>query len=392
VSVVLSAPLERHHAPLVLVEPELDDRWRVLPSHTRARLRDAIIAALDSGRDLADDELGDVEDAVAETVRCGVELSVVLEELALVQTSAWSRWLRRLQQQSDTPARCAAAIAADSVQFLGLAERSRASVIDHYLAEQKAWNASSEALRAQLVQRILAGERVDVDDAAERLGHDLRGRHVAVVVWSPAETARAQAVRAAAIRLARRFGDGADPVVADLEAGICAAWGRLRPGQAGAGVALGEALSPELAAAVGAPREGVDGFRRSLTDAQFARRVRLVRGGASAQITRFEEVAVLALLTSDVAEAQRFVADVLGSLAAPAAAARRAAETLRAYYEVGASLTAAARVLGVHPNTVVNRLRHAADLLGYPVDERSHEVWTALRLDDLLCGGGGRSA
>lgn len=382
---VLQAPVAWEHAALADVDAEPS----VLPARARDRLSDAIIAALDAERDLGDDDLVELHDAVTETVRCGIELSTVLDEVALVQTGAWSRWLARLQRQSDTPARVAAVIAADSVRFFRLAERSRASVIARYLSEHEVWNASAQALRAQLVRRILAGESVDLGDAEERLGRDLSGRHLAVVTWGTDAAEPADAVRSAAIRLARRLGDGSEPVVLDLEAGICAAWTRLRPGQTGAGAALEDALPGNLAAAMGAPREGIDGFRRSLTDAQFARQVVLVRGGTGARVTRFEEVAVLALLTSDVEEAQRFVRDVLGPLADPTDTTRRTAETLRLYFEAGASLTRAARLLGVHTNTVVNRLRHAAELLGHPIDERPHDVWTALRLDHLLRGVGG---
>jgi len=50
----------------------------------------------------------------------------------------------------------------------------------------------------------------------------------------------------------------------------------------------------------------------------------------------------------------------------------------------GNSHAGAAGILGVHKNTVRNRLRDVEEILGTPLSSRSAEVQVALRLDRIL--------
>jgi DNA-binding PucR family transcriptional regulator len=56
---------------------------------------------------------------------------------------------------------------------------------------------------------------------------------------------------------------------------------------------------------------------------------------------------------------------------------------LRAYLEEHASPRRTARRLGVHENTIKNRVRAIAELRGRPADERIAETLLALRLARL---------
>ena len=61
----------------------------------------------------------------------------------------------------------------------------------------------------------------------------------------------------------------------------------------------------------------------------------------------------------------------------------RLRETLLAWLTMGSHGSAAA-MLGVHENTVRNRLRAAEELLGVPLTGRRTELMVALRLERLL--------
>jgi DNA-binding PucR family transcriptional regulator len=74
-----------------------------------------------------------------------------------------------------------------------------------------------------------------------------------------------------------------------------------------------------------------------------------------------------------------FVTRELGALAGPEHALLR--ETLRVYLDCGGSAPRAASTLRTHRNTVLYRLRHAAPLVGHPLDERRLELALALRLE-----------
>ena len=62
----------------------------------------------------------------------------------------------------------------------------------------------------------------------------------------------------------------------------------------------------------------------------------------------------------------------------------RLRQTLRAWFAAGHNATAAAAALGVHEQTVAQRLRTVEERTGHPVAARRAELETALRLRDLL--------
>jgi DNA-binding PucR family transcriptional regulator len=107
--------------------------------------------------------------------------------------------------------------------------------------------------------------------------------------------------------------------------------------------------------------------------------VRLAGRGAGT-VTRFEDVALPAVASSDLDLAGRFAVSELGLLSGEDDETVRLAATLRVYLEENASLRRAARRLGVHENTIKNRVRAAAGLLAHPPEERVAEVLVALRL------------
>jgi PucR C-terminal helix-turn-helix domain len=86
--------------------------------------------------------------------------------------------------------------------------------------------------------------------------------------------------------------------------------------------------------------------------------------------------------------ARDFLTDELGPLLAGDSFARRLRETLLAWLMMGSHGSAAA-MLGVHENTVRNRLRAAQELLGVPLTGRRTELMVALRLERLLSSAAG---
>jgi transposase-like protein len=75
-----------------------------------------------------------------------------------------------------------------------------------------------------------------------------------------------------------------------------------------------------------------------------------------------------------------FVEGELGALAGDDDDALRLAATLRVYLEEHASPRRTAQRLGIHENTVKNRIRAAQELLLRPLDSNVPEVLVALRL------------
>ena len=139
-----------------------------------------------------------------------------------------------------------------------------------------------------------------------------------------------------------------------------------------------------MSAAFGLPGAGVAGFRTSHEQAIHARRVATLTGRQPGAVTNYGDVGLLAIATGDVELARDFVARELGPLVRDDDDTRRLAATLRVYLEEGSNARRAAQRLGVHENTIKNRIRNAEERLGHPASARIAETLLALRLAALV--------
>jgi DNA-binding PucR family transcriptional regulator len=121
---------------------------------------------------------------------------------------------------------------------------------------------------------------------------------------------------------------------------------------------------------------GLHGFRITRRQAQRARQL----AAAEPSLTRYSDVAVETLASENPEEARSFVDRELGELGADSAVSARIRETLAAYFAAGHNAASATTTLGVHQQTVANRLRAAEERLGHPIGSRRVELELALRL------------
>lgn len=239
-----------------------------------------------------------------------------------------------------------------------------ATVMQRYAVERERWLRSADAIRTSTLRDILAGNPVDLDAAGSRLRYELRQTHEAFVVWSDGDGAPSEAAATAI--------GGSRALLSPFGVGIVAGW-------APAGSLVLDGVEDGVRVALGSPGAGVEGFRRGHLEAVEARRVaRLTAPGAPA--TRYDDVALLALLTKDAGQAQRFVDRTLGPLAAADRATMRLADTLHAALEEQGSPRRAAHRLGVHENTVAKRLRAIDELLGGTHLRRPGDLLAALTI------------
>jgi PucR C-terminal helix-turn-helix domain len=158
-------------------------------------------------------------------------------------------------------------------------------------------------------------------------------------------------------------------------------WGWLSGAQP-LGLVLDAALKqltppPGAGLAIGLEAYGEDGFRATHRQAQRAHRI-APRVGLS--VVFYADVAIEALIGDDPAEARAFVAHELRGIEDESVASRRIRETIAAYFAAEHNAASAAAALGVHQQTVANRLRAAEERLGHPVSSRRVELEAALRL------------
>ncbi|WP_320671106.1 PucR family transcriptional regulator [Patulibacter defluvii] len=411
--------MESDDAPDPRLTPALRDavtRMRAALDPLAERLTDHLVARIDS---LADEPeiVDDLTRATREGTDAWLEVLLAREvprEVAIpAATVAVARaWVRRNRPVGsllrahrlahgvvvqEMLSQLRAAI--DDPQLLGLASETlvelsfgyidtlSAGITELYLGERARLVRSAELARAEVVEALLREEPVDVDAAERRLGHPLRGHHVALLLWAeggdPGEEPLSR-LEAEAQRIADHLGGGRLLRIA--------AGGRLLWAWVAADRPLDDVPPPPPAVgpdevrvhvALGAPAEGPTGFTRSHRDATEARRVAGL-AARTPRAVRYRDVDLLALMTSDADRARRFVETRLGALGEEDDQTRRVRVTLRTFLEERGSHVAAARRLGVHENTVKYRVRRAEALLGRPLGDDPLALSAALRLADLL--------
>ncbi|TLG17682.1 hypothetical protein FEK35_00465 [Nocardia cyriacigeorgica] len=254
-----------------------------------------------------------------------------------------------------------------------------------YLEERERVLRAALNRRTETVRAVLAGDDVDPEQSSTRLGYRLNQHHLAAVLWTdePAEAGvegeMSGVLDRVCARLAAELGSNRVLTVASGASGMWA-WIGLdgAHGQLPEADALAHLVEAPVRVALGVPGERVAGFRRSHEEAMAARHV-AERGPADGpRITAYREVEIAYLAGVDETAMRALIARELRALARRDAGSARLRETLRAYLRSQHSPEAAAKLLGVHKNTVRYRIQRIEELLGHRIDERALPLQTAL--------------
>jgi DNA-binding PucR family transcriptional regulator len=369
-----------------------------LPELARGEIHAALLASSEANVRLVADMLrsgldpaeatpppGAVEYA-RELVHQGGSIDLLLRAYFVGHAAFLRVWVERVDSEIQDLAQRAAAVEQAALWTSAYVQALTRGVVERYTDERERWVRSAVAVRADVVRGLLAGDRVDPEAASARLRYILDREHLAFVVW--AAGGDPAGLEQVAIELTRPLELGG-PLLVAFGTDVVAGWVGTRTGFDGnLGRQLRRLPAEGARVAFGAPAHGVGGFRVSHLQAQHARRVAVLRGAPPGSVTCYSDEALAALASADLEHARAFVAAELGPLAGGDAAARRLSETLRVYLEEHASPRRAAQRLGVHENTIANRVRAAAELLGGPAEVRTAERLVALRLADLAATGG----
>lgn len=269
--------------------------------------------------------------------------------------------------------------------LIKVSERSMATFVDDSIAalneyveqERTELARGANAERQAMVQLLLEGAPIERARAESRLGYALTDSHVAAIIWvdSSDETGGLDTAAEAIMRACgatRRL---------TLNASATALWVWLPADAAPPAEAIATAVTnlPGVHVAFGRPAHDLEGFRRSHLDATAAQRV-LDRVGSARTVVRYEDVALIAVLTADMAQADQFVTDTLGDLATADPVLR---ETVLTYVRERFNGSAAADRLFTHRNTIERRLARADQLLPAPLADNAASVVAALMLVQL---------
>ncbi|WP_433592585.1 PucR family transcriptional regulator [Nocardia sp. CA-145437] len=265
------------------------------------------------------------------------------------------------------------------------------TLTDTYMAERERGLRAALTQRAEIVRSLLDGADVDTESASARLGYRLGQRHLALVVWTDEDAAplpsdgSGEAVGRLDRIVARFAGTLGNGSLLTVPSGAAALWAWI--GVDGDGVSVPAIPGPDdpvwsvdapVRVAVGVPATHTAGFRASHREAVAARQVAERARPDTPRVLHYSEVEVAYLTGTDEAAMRSLIERELGALAAPDPQSARLRETLHAYLRARRSPDAAAKMLGVHKNTVRYRVQRIEELLGHSLDQRGPRLEIAL--------------
>jgi hypothetical protein len=250
-----------------------------------------------------------------------------------------------------------------------LFDRLLVAISEEHGREEEGRFDTSEARKAERIERLLAGELVD----ASELGYQLEGWHVGIV--AKGEGAE-EALRKLAGDLDRRL------LMTEADGEALWAWlgGRREIDREELLRCLAAELPPGAGLAIGESAVGLPGWRVTHRQARAALPIAL---RSPERLVRYADVALLASMLQD----DLLVASLQEMYMAPLGAERDGGETMRAtmraYFDAGRNLSAAAAVLGVSRPTISYRIRVVEERIGRPISAVAADMEVALRFHDL---------
>lgn len=267
-------------------------------------------------------------------------------------------------------------------------------IITVYESERERWLAEQTTARAGRVEDLLDGRTSDVDAAEQVIGYRLRVPHLGAVLWvheTGAQQDQLSRFTRAAGTIAEHLGSTRAPLVIARDRASAWAWFAVRedvvPDLDAIKSLLGEVGGPPVPmVALGRPRSGLDGFRRTHEEAVKAQQVAMVRDEPTHPVTSFGEpgLKVASLLANDLDTTRSWVHDTLGDLARDDDHHERLRHTLLLFFQHESSYTATAEAMLMHKNSVKYRIASAEKALGRPISTDRQAIELALTACDWL--------
>jgi DNA-binding PucR family transcriptional regulator len=281
----------------------------------------------------------------------------------------WQLWQQRIEESIPDAESRAAVIALGAEVLLEYVTVGMELTVHTHAVEREIRLRGASWRQRDDVLALLEGRSPDTEaELSRRLGHPWQRGHVAFVCWSGTGFAsRDVGGLEASAREWAEAAAGAVPLLVPVDSGTTWGWVSAPTGTAWLDDDL-PAPRPGFRIATGTAAAGLAGFRRSHAEALRAQ-VIAAAAAEPAPVTRYVDIATLAVLTDDQDALRRYVDGQLGDLALPGEREHRLRTTVRNYLDGGANVRAVARELNYHRNTIQQRLELAAKLRGRPLDD-----------------------
>ncbi|HEX3734366.1 MAG TPA: helix-turn-helix domain-containing protein [Solirubrobacterales bacterium] len=347
---------------------ETGDVWRQLGECIRGTLRTEWAAFRDG---FLPGRLPDIDATlIVMAARVG-DLSSLLAGYRFAQMALWGSWFELIEASAGDDETKRELLRHGSQYFFQYADLVNRYMAEGYQRSVERAAAQGEHHRFQALKTLLeadplSGSHLDLDLNHHHLGcvawgegADLAVRRLATLLGRPAElTLRLHNNWWGWISGSRPLEKHQQETVRDFDPG------------------------PGIRLAFGLEGFGEAGFRA--TNHQALRAQWVAPPGPA--VIHYEDVAVETLATEAESDARAFVAHELRGIDDPSAASARLRETLVAYFAAELNAASAGAALGVHHQTVTNRLRVIEERIGRPLGARHLELAVALRLRAALSG------
>jgi DNA-binding PucR family transcriptional regulator len=293
----------------------------------------------------------------------------------------WDAWLNVVERHCAETGDAVGDVVRASIPVLfGFVDRMLFASLASYHQAVAARQQTREYRRARLVEQLLDGTLTEAGIDTERfIGYAFGHHHLAAVLDGGDWTGDQQLAEEL-----KRASRASHLVVLDRNGAPTQLWlglrGPLSP-------AIRSALESCTAStgrriAFGEVKPGLGGFRASASSARDAARVQELLADNGPQVIWAEDVRIEMLALNNPDGARALVSSVLGTALDRGLLTTRVRETLDAWLTSG-SYVGAAATLGVHEQTVRQRLHQLEDALGHSLHERRTDLHVALRLSLL---------
>lgn len=349
---------------------ETDEVWLQLGDCIRGTLRTEWAAFRDGylpGR------LPDIDTTlIVMAARVG-DLSSLLAGYRFGQMALWGTWFDLIEASAADEGVKRELLSHGSQYFFQYADLVNRYMAEGYQRSVERAAARGEHHRFRALKTLLEADPL----SGSHFDLDLNRHHLGCVAWGEGgdlEVRRLGSLLGRQVELTLRLRDNWWGWISGPRPLDCDQLAVLRSFEPGLGVRL----------AFGLEGFGESGFRA--TNHQALRAQWVAPPGPA--VIHYEDVALETLATEAEGDARAFVAHELRGIDDPSATSARLRETLVAYFAAELNAASAGAALGVHHQTVTNRLRVIEERIGRPVGSRHLELAVALRLRAALSDEG----
>jgi hypothetical protein len=316
-----------------------------------------------------------------EVGRQGIAERMLERSYRVGNEALWDAWMSVVERHCAQTGDAAADVVRASIPLLfGFVDRMLVASLGSYHEAVAARRQTREYRRARLVEQLLDGTLTKAAIDTERfIGYAFAHHHLAAVLDRGDRSDDQQLAEEL-----KRASRAKDLLVLDGNGAPTQLW-----------LALRGPISPEIHLALesrtastgrriafGEIKPGLEGFRGSASSARDAAKVQELLSDNAPQVIWAEDVLIEMLALNSPERARALVSSVLGTVLDRGLLTTRVRETLEAWL-VSGSYVGAAATLGVHEQTVRQRLHQLEDALGHSLHDRRTDLHVALRLSLL---------